>query len=142
MQFYHELYIYFLFVAIKRWLASAMWLKSIFRTAYALFAGMVCLSKYRNLHNTFAIYLLSPFCAYFQILLSKTYYFMAKMPFKNCHFNALRQNVLKNFRVKMALLFGLFFLFCRNFSWKYIFFCLVFIYLFHMKHFYFFLCFT
>ena len=67
---------------------------------------------------------------------------MAKMPFKNCHFNGLRQNGLKNFRVKMTLLFGLFFRFCRNFSRKYIFFRLVFIYLFHMKHFYFFLCFT
>lgn len=71
LQFYHELYIYFLFIAIKQWLASAIWLKSIFKTVYALFAGMVCLSKYRNLHNIFAIYLLSPFCAYFQILLSK-----------------------------------------------------------------------
>lgn len=48
-----------------------MWLKSIFKTAYALFAGMVCLSKYRNSHNIFVIYLLSPSCAYFQILLSK-----------------------------------------------------------------------
>lgn len=64
-------YIYFLFVTIKQRLASVMWLKSIFRTAYALFARMVCLSKYRNLHNIFAIYLLSPSCAYFQILLSK-----------------------------------------------------------------------
>ncbi len=71
LQFYHELYIYFLFIAIKQWLASAMWLKSIFKTAYALFAVMVCLSKYRNLHNIFAIYLLSPSCSYFQILLSK-----------------------------------------------------------------------
>ena len=71
LQFYHELYIYFLFIAIKQWLASAIWLKSIFKTVYALFAGMVCLSKYKNLHNIIAIYLLSPSCAYFQILLSK-----------------------------------------------------------------------
>ena len=33
---------------------------------------------------------------------------MAKMPFKNCHFNGLRQNGLKNFRVKTTLLFGFF----------------------------------
>ena len=43
---------------------------------------------------------------------------MAKMPFKNCHFNGLRQNGLEKIWVKMTLLFGLFFRFCRNFSRK------------------------